>query len=45
MLAFSTQTGQQTASLKLGDTVYLEPIVAQGKLYVLTDKARLIAIR
>ncbi|MFN3608646.1 MAG: PQQ-binding-like beta-propeller repeat protein [Hyphomonas sp.] len=45
LLAFSTQTGQQTASLKLGDTVYLEPIAAQGKLYVLTDKARLIAIR
>lgn len=45
LLAFSTQTGQQTASLKLGDTVYLEPIVAQGKLFVLTDKARLIAIR
>ena len=45
LLAFSTQTGQQTASLKLGDTVYLEPIVAQGKLYVLTDEARLIAIR
>lgn len=45
LLAFSTQTGQQTASLKLGDTVYLEPIVAQGKIYVLTDEARLIAIR
>ncbi|ABI76395.1 PQQ enzyme repeat domain protein [Hyphomonas neptunium ATCC 15444] len=45
LLAFSTQTGQQTASLKLGDTVYLEPIAAQGKLYVLTDEARLIAIR
>lgn len=45
LLAFSTQTGQQTASLKLGDTVYLEPIAAQGKLYILTDKARLIAIR
>ncbi|MBY9066790.1 PQQ-binding-like beta-propeller repeat protein [Hyphomonas sp. WL0036] len=45
LLAFSTQTGQQTASLKLGDTVYLEPIVAQGKILVLTDDARLIAIR
>lgn len=45
LLAFSTQTGQQTASLKLGDTVYLEPITAQGKIFVLTDDARLIAIR
>lgn len=45
LLAFSTQTGQQTASLKLGDTVYLEPIAVQGRLYVLTDKGRLVAIR
>lgn len=45
LLAFSTQTGQQTGSLRLGDTVYIEPIAAQGRLYVLTDKANLIAIR
>lgn len=42
--AFSTQDGTQTGSLKLGDTVYIEPIAAQGRLYVLTDDAKLIAI-
>lgn len=45
LLAFSPQTGEQTGSLRLGDTVYIEPIAAQGRLYVLTDRANLIAIR
>ncbi len=44
MLAFSAQDGTQTGSLKLGDTVYIEPIAAQGRLFVLTDGAKLIAI-
>ncbi|MFN7164002.1 MAG: PQQ-binding-like beta-propeller repeat protein [Hyphomonas sp.] len=44
LLAFSTQDGTQTGSLKLGDTVYIEPIAAQGRLFVLTDGAKLIAI-
>ncbi len=44
LLAFSPQTGEQIASLRLGDTVYLEPIAAGGRLFVLSDKARLIAI-
>lgn len=44
LLAFSPQDGTQTGSLKLGDTVYIEPIAAQGRLYVLTDDAKLIAI-
>ena len=43
--AFSPQTGEPVGSLKLGDEVYLEPIAAQGKLFVLNDEARLIAIR
>ena len=42
--AFGVQDGKQTGSLKLGDTVYIEPIAAQGRLYVLTDDAKLIAI-
>jgi len=42
--AFSVQDGTQTGSLKLGDTVYIEPIAAQGRLFVLTDDAKLIAI-
>ena len=45
LLAFSPQTGEQVASLKLGDRVYLEPIAVQDKLLVLTDDARLIAIK
>ena len=44
LLAFSPQDGTQTGSLKLGDTVYIEPIAAQGRLFVLTDDAKLIAI-
>jgi outer membrane protein assembly factor BamB len=44
LLAFSPQDGKQTGSLKLGDTVYIEPIAAQGRLFVLTDGAKLIAI-
>ncbi len=43
--AFSPQTGEPVGSLKLGDEIYLEPIAAQGKLFVLTDEAKLIAIR
>ena len=42
--AFSALDGTQTGSLKLGDTVYIEPIAAQGRLFVLTDDAKLIAI-
>jgi len=44
MKAFGVQDGAQAGSLKLGDTVYIEPIAAQGRLYVLTDGAKLIAI-
>ncbi|MEX1250115.1 MAG: PQQ-binding-like beta-propeller repeat protein [Hyphomonas sp.] len=44
MKAFGVQDGAQAGSLKLRDTVYIEPIAAQGRLYVLTDGAKLIAI-
>ena len=44
LLAFSPQTGQQTGSMKLGSTTYLEPIAVQDKLLILTDEAKLIAI-
>ncbi len=44
LLAFSSQTGEQQSSLRLGSTVFLEPIVAGGRIYVLADNARLIAI-
>jgi outer membrane protein assembly factor BamB len=45
LLAYSPQTGEEVGSLKLGDRVYLEPIAAQDKLIVLTDDAKLIAIK
>lgn len=45
LIAFDPQTGEETDRLKLGDAVYIEPIAAQDKLVVLTDDARLIAIR
>ena len=45
LLAFSPQTGQQTGSVKLGSTTYLEPIAVQDKLLILTDEAKLIAIQ
>lgn len=45
LIAFDPQTGDETDRLKLGDPVYIEPIAVQDKLVVLTDDARLIAIR
>lgn len=36
-------TGRVTGQMSIGDPVYIPPIVAQGKMYVLTDKAKLIA--
>ncbi len=45
LLAFDPQTGNETGRLKLGAAVFIEPIAAQDKLFVLTDDARLIAIR
>ena len=45
LLAFSPQTGEQVDDLKLGDRVYLEPIAVQDKVLVLTDDAKLIAIK
>ena len=45
LIAFDPQTGNETDRLKLGDPVYIEPIAVQDKLIVLTDDARLIAVR
>ena len=45
LIAFDPQTGDETDRLKLGDPVYIEPIAVQDKLIVLTDDARLIAVR
>jgi outer membrane protein assembly factor BamB len=45
LIAFDPQTGDETDRLKIGDPVYIEPIAVQDKLIVLTDDARLVAIR
>lgn len=45
LIAFDPQSGNETDRLKVGDPVYIEPIAVQDKLIVLTDDARLVAIR
>ena len=45
VMTFDPQTGEQVGSLDLKDTVYIEPIAVQGKVFVLTDDAKLIAIQ
>jgi outer membrane protein assembly factor BamB len=36
-------TGRVTGQVNIGDPVYVAPVVAQGKMFVLTDNAKLIA--
>ncbi|MFT3997579.1 MAG: PQQ-binding-like beta-propeller repeat protein [Asticcacaulis sp.] len=45
MVAFDPKTGERKTTLKLGDPAYLAPIIVGDKLFVLTDKAKLIAIQ
>lgn len=45
LISLSPQTGEKLKSLDLKDRVYLEPISVGDKIFVLTDDARLIAIR
>ena len=45
LVALSPQTGEETARLKLGAPVFLEPIAVGDKLIILTDAGRLIAVR
>ena len=45
LVALSPQTGEETARLKLGAPVFLEPIAVGDKLIILTDEGRLIAVR
>jgi len=37
-------TGRITGQKELGDAIYIAPVVAQGRMYVLTDKAKLMAL-
>ena len=38
-------TGTVQAKINLGDPVYVPPVIAEGRLFVLTDDAKLIAFR
>ncbi len=44
-VSISPQTGEIEKTLKIGDPVYVEPIVAKERVYLLTDDAKLVAIR
>ncbi|MCC7250605.1 PQQ-binding-like beta-propeller repeat protein [Hyphomicrobium sp.] len=37
-------TGRVTGQMSIGDTVYIPPVVAQGRMFVLTDAAKLVAL-
>jgi outer membrane protein assembly factor BamB len=45
VIALSPQNGETVAELDVGQAVYIEPIAASGKIFVLGDKGTLIAIR
>lgn len=45
MLSLSPETGETLDEMRLGDDVFIPPIVANETVYVLTDEARLIAYR
>lgn len=44
LVGVEAATGKVAQTLALSGAVYVAPIVAQGRMYVLTDKARLIAL-
>lgn len=45
LLGVDAATGRVVQRLGVGEPVYIAPVVADGKLYVMTDKARLVAFR
>jgi outer membrane protein assembly factor BamB len=45
VIALSPQNGETVAELKVGQPVYIEPIAAAGKIFVVGDKGSLVAIR
>ena len=45
LIALSPQTGERVGALDLKDPIYLEPISVGDKVFILTDDARLVAIR
>ncbi len=45
IVALSPQDGKTVSEIKVGQSIFIEPIAAAGKIFVLTDQANLIAIR
>jgi len=45
VVALSPQNGETVGEVKVGQPIYIEPIAAAGKIFVLTDKGGLVAIR
>ena len=44
LVGVEATTGKVTSQQDLGSPVYIAPVVAQGRMFVLTDKAKLIAM-
>jgi outer membrane protein assembly factor BamB len=44
LVGVDPMTGRITSEQDLGAPVYIAPVVAQGKMFVLTDNAKLIAL-
>ena len=45
VLALSPQNGDTLSEINVGQQIFIEPIAAAGKVFVLTDQANLIAIK
>lgn len=45
LIGVDAATGRVVQKFKVGEPVYIAPVVAAGRLFVLTDKARLMAFR
>jgi outer membrane protein assembly factor BamB len=44
LVAVNAATGKVGSQVNLGEAVYIPPVVAQGRMFVLTDSAKLIAL-
>jgi outer membrane protein assembly factor BamB len=44
LVAVEPKTGKVASQLEIGQPVHIAPVVAQGKMYILTDSARLISL-
>ena len=44
LVGVDAATGRVTTQKDIGSPVYIAPVVAQGRMYILTDKAKLIAL-